>query len=244
MIVKEGRLNLLETSAAGKLLDYKDTQTLQDLFISHGIWDAHIRSMGGLQVLLSFDSKDSLSSFLKDESKCPSKWFDSVEVWNKQRVKPSRCTWISCFGVPLHVWNSQTFVNIGKLWGETIKIDELTAKSLAFDKGRIFILTYHLECINEVVNLKVKGDVFPIKVAEDPMAETSWECRVVTIIKVKKDRNQVNPDEYHAVAESDGESFSSVDVAGMRRKKTSVERSLTWKKKGVIRMTKNLILSK
>ncbi|KAG5562937.1 hypothetical protein RHGRI_005615 [Rhododendron griersonianum] len=185
VLAKENGSKWLETSAVGELLVCRDTKELQDLFISHGIWDAHIRYMGVLYVLLSFDSKESLDSFLEDNKVCLSQWFASVEAWIKHRMMPSRCTWLSCFRVPLNVWNTHTFSNISKIWGETVKIDELTAKSLAFDKGRIFILTEQLECINEVVNLNVKGVLYPIKVVEDPVAETTRERRVVSIMKVK-----------------------------------------------------------
>ncbi|KAH7858005.1 hypothetical protein Vadar_018947 [Vaccinium darrowii] len=101
-----------------------------------------------------------------------------------QRINPSRCAWISCYGVPLIAWHSETFHNIGKLMGEVIKLDEITAKSIAFGKGRMFIVTDQLQCINEMVDLKVKGEVYPIKIVEDPFAETSWENRIVTSIKV------------------------------------------------------------
>ncbi|KAH7842847.1 hypothetical protein Vadar_009749 [Vaccinium darrowii] len=110
-------------------------------------------------------------------------WFPSVEMWHNQRIKPLRCIWISCYGVPLSAWHSETFHNIGKLMGEVIKLDEITAKSIAFE-GRMFIVTDQLHCINEMVDLNVKGEVYPIKIVEDPFAETSCENRIVTSIKV------------------------------------------------------------
>ncbi|KAH7860353.1 hypothetical protein Vadar_012436 [Vaccinium darrowii] len=106
--------------------------------------------MGGLNVLISFDSLESLKDFLKDKDMLLPKWFSYVEAWDNQKIKSSRCVWISCFGVPLNAWCSSTFINIGKLWGDVIRIDELTEKSIAFDKGRLFILTDYLDCINEV----------------------------------------------------------------------------------------------
>lgn len=48
----------------------------------------------------------------------------------------------------------------------------------------MFIVTDQLQCINEMVDLKVKGEVYPIKIVEDPFAETSWENRIVTSMKV------------------------------------------------------------
>ncbi|KAI8522487.1 hypothetical protein RHMOL_Rhmol13G0001200 [Rhododendron molle] len=50
----------------------------------------------------------------------------------------------------------------------------------------MFIITNYLDCINEVVHIKINGVIFPVKVIEDPMAETSWKKRVFTLIKIKK----------------------------------------------------------
>ncbi|KAH7842865.1 hypothetical protein Vadar_009918 [Vaccinium darrowii] len=192
---KEVDLDWLHMSAVGKLINFCYVNTLQDLFVSNGIWDAQIRHMGGLNVLISFDSFESLNDFLKDNDKLLPNWFSSVEAWDNQKIKSSRCVWISCYGVPLNAWCSSTFINIGKLWGDVIRIDELTEKSIAFDKGRMFILTDFLDCINEVIHVKINGEIYPVKVIEDPMAETCWEKRVFTSIKIKKGNDFVGKED-------------------------------------------------
>ncbi|KAH7852824.1 hypothetical protein Vadar_029715 [Vaccinium darrowii] len=176
----------LRKSAVGRLINYCYVNTLQDLFISNGIWDAHIRSIGGLNVLISFDSDELLNSFLLDKDNLLPKWFSTVEAWNNQTIKASRCVWISCFGVPLKAWCSSTFIEIGKLWGEVIRLDEMTENLFAFDKGRMFVLTDFLDRINEVVDVVINGDTYSVKVVEDPMAETSWENRVFSSFKIEK----------------------------------------------------------
>ncbi|KAG5528160.1 hypothetical protein RHGRI_028934 [Rhododendron griersonianum] len=155
---KEVELGWLQMSAVGKLINFCHVNTLQNLFISNGIWDAQIRHMGGLNVLISFDSLESLNEFLKDETKVLSRWFSSVQAWDNQKIPSSRCVWISCYGVPLNAWCSYTFIEIGKLWGDVIKLDELTEKFIAFDKGRMFIITDYLDCINEENEVVVETD--------------------------------------------------------------------------------------
>ncbi|KAG5547375.1 hypothetical protein RHGRI_013160 [Rhododendron griersonianum] len=205
---KEVELGWLQMSAVGKLINFCHVNTLQDLFISNGIWDAQIRHMGGLNVLISFDSLESLNEFLKDETNVLSKWFSSVQAWDNQKIPSSRCVWISCYGVPLNAWCSSTFIEIGKLWGDVIKLDELTEKFIAFDKGRMFIITDYLDCINEVVHIKINGVIFPVKVIEDPMAETSWEKRVFASIKIKKGNDK---EENEVVVETDPGDDESLD---------------------------------
>lgn len=190
MEANESGVDWLQRSVVGRLIHYHHVNTLQDLFITNGIWDAQIRSLGGLNILISFDTDDSLTEFMQDNNQRLPQWFSSIERWHNQRIKPSRSTWISCYGVPLIAWNSETFLSIGKLWGEVVKLDELTAQSIAFDKGRMFIATDFLECINEVVQIKIKGDIYPVKVIEDPMAETSWENRVFTSIKLRNEKKR------------------------------------------------------
>ncbi|KAE9456305.1 hypothetical protein C3L33_11809, partial [Rhododendron williamsianum] len=46
---------------------------------------------------------------------------------------------------------------------EVICIDELTANSLAFDKGRVFIVTERLDCINETIHLTPFEDLIEKK---------------------------------------------------------------------------------
>ncbi|KAI8568957.1 hypothetical protein RHMOL_Rhmol02G0241200 [Rhododendron molle] len=221
---KEVELGWLQKSAVDKLINFFHVNTLQDLFITNGIWDAQIRHMGGLNVLISFDSLESLNNFLNDEMKVLSKRFSSVQAWDNQTIPPSRCVWISCYGVPLNAWCSPTFIEIGELWGDVIKLDELTEKFIAFDKGRMFIITDYLDCINEVVHIKINDVIFPVKVIEDPMAETSWEKRVFTSIKIKKGNDKEEKETLVEVDPGDDESLDfDVDKAELGNEMDIVE---------------------
>ena len=62
-----------------------------------------------------------------------------------------------------------------------------------------------MECINEVINLKIKDIVYPIKVVEDPFAETSWENRGITAIGFREDgKRMVRITEASDLAEKGG----------------------------------------
>ncbi|KAH7846865.1 hypothetical protein Vadar_019060 [Vaccinium darrowii] len=202
----------LQNIAVGILINYCYVNTLQDLFISNGIWDAHIRPLGGLNVLVSFDSVELLDTFLEDKDNVLPKWFSSMEAWKDQSFKPSRCVWISCYGVLLKAWCSSTFTNIGKLWGDVIRLDELTEKLIAFDKGRLFMLTDYLDCINELVHVKINDTIYPVKVVEDLLAETSCEKRVFTSIKIKNGDNLIGKDAIFEMVEVEHEDDVSCDL--------------------------------
>lgn len=90
--------------------------------------------MGGRLILFTLDSRKSMESFLEENKKCLSLWFSSVEMWHNQRIKPSRCTSISCYGVPFIAWHFETFHNIGKLVGEIINWTKLRPNPLFLTK--------------------------------------------------------------------------------------------------------------
>ena len=72
-------------------------------------------------------------------------------------------------------------------YGEVITLDELTAKSLSFGKGRIYVAMEFLDYINEIIHLRTRNQVHSIRVIENPYAEKSWENRIVTTIGFSKD---------------------------------------------------------
>lgn len=54
--------------------------------------------------------------------------FVEVKQWKLEPVMEySRDVWLNCYGVLLNVWNANTFFSIGRMWGETISLDESTS---------------------------------------------------------------------------------------------------------------------
>ncbi|KAF7140472.1 hypothetical protein RHSIM_Rhsim06G0189900 [Rhododendron simsii] len=62
---EEDGIDWLNRSVAGRLLSFYDVTSLQNLFISNKLWDAHIRSLGGLNVLITFESKELMEDSLR-----------------------------------------------------------------------------------------------------------------------------------------------------------------------------------
>lgn len=65
-------------------------------------------------------------------------WFDSVKPWRDEPACMERFVWLSCKGVPLHVWNAETFKMIAEMWGFFIMLAESTLKELSFSKGKFW----------------------------------------------------------------------------------------------------------
>ncbi|KAA8515009.1 hypothetical protein F0562_018204 [Nyssa sinensis] len=70
-------------------------------------------------------------------------------------------------------------IQIGKIWGEVMHLDDATMKSLSFECGRILIKT--MDLINKVVKLSYKGKMYQIRVIEEQIVrvnniKNSWVC--------------------------------------------------------------------
>lgn len=79
---------------------------------------AQFRSMGGREVLITFQS-----SAIRDElinEPWMNFWFESVKPWRGEPTSMERLVWLSCKGVPLSVWNTSTFRSIAECWGSLI----------------------------------------------------------------------------------------------------------------------------
>ncbi|KAL7181638.1 hypothetical protein ACSBR1_040519 [Camellia fascicularis] len=83
-------------------------------------------------------------------------------------IEPERLVWITCFGVPLHLWNRPNFVKIGSLWGEVLEGEEGIPQSL--DCGKLRILTKCMDPINKVIHLETNQFSYPVRVLEDQSA--------------------------------------------------------------------------
>lgn len=75
--------------------------------------------------------------------------------------------WLNCYGVPLYLWNSDTFFGIGRIWGDSIIMDDATLKGLLFFSGKVQIFTKIFRAINAEINLEVDGRLYPIHVMEE-----------------------------------------------------------------------------
>ncbi|KAG5544615.1 hypothetical protein RHGRI_017147 [Rhododendron griersonianum] len=82
-------------------------------------------------------------------------WFDEVKRWKPEPLKEiSLVVWLNCYGVPLNVWNAETFHSIGGIWGEAI---------------------------NQTIDLDFNSKVFPLRVVvEEHVGVTNFfnvSCR-------------------------------------------------------------------
>ncbi|KAI8563374.1 hypothetical protein RHMOL_Rhmol03G0107100 [Rhododendron molle] len=64
-----------------------------------------------------------------------------TKPWNGESAQEERFAWVSCFGMPLNVWNVPSFRRIASIWGHFIEVDDNTLREVSFEKGRVLIAT-------------------------------------------------------------------------------------------------------
>lgn len=70
-------------------------------------------------MVLTFPTIEDMKSMIEGlEVNWLGNFFEEVRVWSPDFIiDASRIVLLNCYGVPLHLWNSDTFFNIGRIWG-------------------------------------------------------------------------------------------------------------------------------
>ncbi|GJV25965.1 RNA-directed DNA polymerase, eukaryota, partial [Tanacetum coccineum] len=85
--------------------------------------------LGTLWVLLelnTFETREKLLQHVGAKS-----WFHVLQSATHDFVSKERIVWVDIEGIPLHVWSRETFLKIGRKWGETMDIEESSISSFA-----------------------------------------------------------------------------------------------------------------
>lgn len=167
--VKEVGNEWLSRSAVAKLSPHRSMALVTDYLRSLGYVNIDVKPFGGNFVVLTFASiSDCDSVFNGGELARIKEWFVEILKYEEFKGQPcSRLVWLNCYGVPLHLWNTGTFINLGSSWGEVIQVAEDTVKGLNFTVGKVLISTNSMDVINHVVDVECKGLLSPIRVIEE-----------------------------------------------------------------------------
>ncbi|KAH7865885.1 hypothetical protein Vadar_012672 [Vaccinium darrowii] len=169
-------------SAIAELKAISSPEIIQDAFSKLHFEGVKVRSLGGLFMIITFQSRvdrnKALSNMvIKD-------WFKTFKHWNGEGASLSRLIWLKCRGMPLNVWCLKSFKRICEEWGEFITLDQETLLEEAFDIGRLLMVTDCKYKIDQWINITVNGRNYRVHVWEE-------ECNDPFDVKgVKQDVNQ------------------------------------------------------
>ncbi|KAI8562178.1 hypothetical protein RHMOL_Rhmol03G0014700 [Rhododendron molle] len=125
---------------------------------------ALFRSMGGRAVLLTFQSQEIRDELIKGQ--WMKLWFDNVKPSRGEPGSLERFAWLSCKGVPLDVWNAKTFIQIAKIWGSFIMLDEQTLNDRSFAEGKVLIATEEIQKIDKRIQIEIEGVTYAVLISE------------------------------------------------------------------------------
>lgn len=155
----------LYRSAIAKIRKLLTTKDLETVFNLEKVHDVQIKAIGGRYVVITFANEGTRDRIIKES--WVMKWFEEIKPWNGEQAKEERFVWISCFGMPLSAWSSQTFKDIGNIWGDFIEVDENTLREGSYEKGRILIATNQTQKIVGNVALVEDGMKYLIRIEEE-----------------------------------------------------------------------------
>lgn len=167
----ESRLKVLANCFVAILSFHREAKHVQNSLMLGGLKNISVTSMGDNMVML--ESNEPLL-IIEAERRKDQWWrglFKSVKRWLPNMVVRQRRIWLRFHGLPMHVWDEQSFKKLGTMFGEFLDFDEDTINSSIFDMARLLVGTTSMALVNEQISVEVMGAVFNVWVMEE-MATT------------------------------------------------------------------------
>ncbi|KAL7199668.1 hypothetical protein ACSBR2_021877 [Camellia fascicularis] len=115
-----------------------------------GVEDVLVRESGGRDVVFTFKSVEEMSCKLKPIKDLIMDWCEVISEGKSGMVlEQERNVWLSCYGIPLNLWNSTNVKRIGGLWGKFICFEGDINQPRSFVCAKLKISTNCMEPINK-----------------------------------------------------------------------------------------------
>ena len=151
----------------GKVKEFGVLANLKVLLGNEGFNDIGLRYLGGLWIMIVFHSLEVKKRF----KSCVGvgSWFSQIIPSSNDFVIDGRITWLDIEGVPLKVWNDNTFKRIAATkWGDIVYMENSDEGYL--HSRRVCICTNMVSTIFESFRIMFKGKVYWVRAKET----TSW----------------------------------------------------------------------
>ncbi|XVE66605.1 hypothetical protein DITRI_Ditri08aG0091900 [Diplodiscus trichospermus] len=166
-------------------------------------FSCNVCRLGGISVILKFDSMEDRNSFLNGESGTKEKYFEEMQPWSDNSIHREYAIWVQLEEVPLHLWHENFFSSLGNRWGSFVRLDNCTRNKSRFDIARMLVMVDSRFKIPPLVTVRFKGQEFKILVSMDEFndlegvemnanKEGSLKRLEMVLEAKKKDRNKHN----------------------------------------------------
>ncbi|KAL4588921.1 hypothetical protein LXL04_001821 [Taraxacum kok-saghyz] len=170
----------LQCSLIGEMLDLERLSKCLSMVHAYGLGDCDIKYLGGLSVMLIFNSPEVANCFLHNQKINWSIWFAWLKAWDATLQPHSRAVWLRIRGVPVSLWDSEVFSSIASAFGKVLIPfnckDE--AENLSF--GKVCVLTESMELIKtQDVNVAFKGSSFKVEDSDSEFGVNDEDVQAV-----------------------------------------------------------------
>ncbi|KAI3692865.1 hypothetical protein L6452_32690 [Arctium lappa] len=166
-------LSWLSENLIGKVTNFDTLHRLGKLMEADGCGDLKLWYMGGLHVLVAFDSKDKAKCFLNQAKPSWSIWFEDLNFWTPNDNPKDRIASLVVSGLPPQAYSSEAFSLVTSSLGVTLIPDDCNLDNMILAAGRVVILTSLSNRINVTLEVNVDGDKYMVQVSEDLI--DSWK---------------------------------------------------------------------
>ncbi|KAK1423486.1 hypothetical protein QVD17_18789 [Tagetes erecta] len=130
-----------------------------------------IRYLGGLFIVLTFETKEEAKGYLDQKVHEWSTVFSCLNIWDGSSPMFERVAWLTITGIPPHLFERETINLIGSWCGRVVQESKacLTQENLSYDK--IAVITNQGEKIKKSLTISYHNSKFRIWIKED---NESW----------------------------------------------------------------------
>jgi hypothetical protein len=123
--------------------------------------------LGSNLTLLEGQEEGEVQALMVDAKGWLDQWFVDIRPWSPDDIDVERTIWLRIYGVPIHAWNHNFFMQIVKPWGTFINADDGTKKKTTMDVARLMIRTSCQQVVDEFIDVKINGKIYHLRVLED-----------------------------------------------------------------------------
>nr|KAJ0214368.1 hypothetical protein LSAT_V11C400167170 [Lactuca sativa] len=162
-----GSIEAMQNTLVGELENFQALMNVKAFQEVKGCPAIQFRYLGGLKMLLEFESSIEKEKFLSNGREIWQPWFKTITPWKVECNFNERIASLIIQGVPLHAWCEEAFSIIASKWGKVVIPEECNTDSPNLAFGRVGILTSHPGIVSSAITISVDGIPYKINVMED-----------------------------------------------------------------------------
>ncbi|PWA73503.1 hypothetical protein CTI12_AA258840 [Artemisia annua] len=153
--------SFLDNCLIGKVAKLTHLESISNLCSAEGLGECHIKHLGGLEILLKFESTKVMENILANEDHGLRYWIKIITRGLPRFHKPERLAWLRVIGVPVHSWEVELFKKIGQKWGVVVDTENCSLQEArSVNAGRVLVATKNIGCITDFQRVKINGQMF------------------------------------------------------------------------------------